>query len=406
MGSRSCRARAAPRRLEPDSLFGIVHGNPNDPYLDGGLKTLTWNTTGAAWWAEEIGKRLEANLIELPLVSGEGWDSDDDLPIPTSQLDALEAKFRGYLTAMPSVSAWELGVEENLGSTYRQRYYFKNLAAKAARVRKVADELGTEIQLVYQFEGFDYAELEQLLGSGATRDFAVLSLHPYKWKAFPDPEDWFGEHLDQVRARMLKHGRSDMSLWITELGLPVRGTTNPGAFFGYPAKGEQVPGATRGHQARYLVKAHVLAAERGVDKVFTYNYQNRGSDVHYAEHHFGLRSYTGDKQIPGHPLPSYVAYANMVMQLGGKRFTRASQPRKHTWVREFSSEDECCLVAWIHPQGQDEVELAELRPGLTAADLLGVRDLYGTPVQQTGDTIKLSGRPVFVSARLGKPPGQ
>ncbi|MCP3914048.1 MAG: hypothetical protein GY711_00655 [bacterium] len=392
--------RLIDRTQDPRSFFGTVHTVLADPYIHGGSKTLTWNSASPTSWTARIAEIRDAGLTELPLVNNDDWDSDDDAQIPQSQLDEMSDRFRDYLLADPTVLDWELGLEENAGSTYDQPYYFHNLIAKAEALRAVADQINPDVRFVYNVRGFDYDEIEDLFAAGAMERFQVFAIHPYRWTEFPTPELWFENHVRWIRFIMRSYGAGDMSLWITEFGLPVRGNNDPDDFFGYPSDGNEVPGATREHAARYIVKGHAIAAFKRVEKLFVYNYQNRGDDIRYAEDHFGLRSYTEDRHtIPGHPLPAYVAYAQMIDHVADKRPPLRRRPHGNVWVFDYWGEGSAddCLLAWVFPEGEEVVPLGDLRPGLTSDEVVRVVDIYGRNVDLQGETVRLTGRPVYIT---------
>ena len=135
---------------------------------------------------------------------------------------------------------------------------------------------------------------------------------------------------------MINAGHADHFFWFGECGLPVRGPNDPDAFFGYPASGSAVPGASLDYAATYLVKFHALAIANGIKRLYWYNYKNRGNDIDYAEHHFGLRSYSVESDDPGHPLPAYVAYVTMLAHLKGCSFVELRHPTPNVFVFAFA----------------------------------------------------------------------
>jgi hypothetical protein len=392
--------------LEPDSFYGMVQPNiGSDPYLRGGAKTLTWNTTSAYWWTEEIRSVRDANLEELPIASGPTWASDDTRPITSSELSAIEDKFRSYLLAEPTVDEWEFGIEENRGNTYTKPYYFSNLAAKAKRIREVAQAINRSVRFVYQFVNFDTDKFAALIESGAFDHFEILSLHPYRWKQFPSPETWFSSEVNTLRRMLVDSGYGDIEIWITEIGLPVRSNRDPTGFFGYPQSGVEVPGASRDYAARYLVKSHVYAALENIGRVYVYNYQDRGNDITHAEDHFGLRAYTADKADLGFPKQAYVAYVQMLQELHGRKLTRKTNPRENTYVFDYKAPGRTSrLLAWVYPEDSARLTWEELWPAGPEFEVLRVVDLYGSTVTEWDNQgITLTGIPVYVEyLRVGQ----
>lgn len=394
--------------VDEASPFGLVQGRVADPYLRMGsgprvigvhLKTKTWSQ-GTRRWARQIASRAELGHIEMPLIHGEPWDSDDAQPIAPSQLDAIGEKFAGVLSADSDVRYWQAGREENGGKPYEQAHYFTNLLAKVQRLRAEAVGLGGDVQFAYSTRGKDMREFEQLFASQAFREcYHGLAHDPYWWPDFPSPETWLPGHVKDLRSRMIAAGVGEHFLWFGEIGIPVRGTNDRQAFYGYPAKRQSVPGASLDYAARYLVKSHALALANGVPRIYWYNYQNRGGDIDYAEHHFGLRSFSGSRSDAGHPLPAYVAYIHMLANLKGAQFVAHRSPAPGVFLFEFAvaGTDQRRLLAWVMPARRVRLPLAVLATGLQADGVGSVTDIYGAAQDVIeGEEITLAGMPIYL----------
>ncbi len=380
------------RPVDKDSGFGVVHADLEDPYLSGWVKTMTWKTTSPEWWGFEMERRRERSLVELPIVVGAEWASADTQPVSSQQLKRLSSRVRKYFEAHPVTGYWELGIEENLRRRYETPYYWSNLEAKTRAVREAANEVNPDIKLVYQVAELRPRHVEAFLESATARHFDILSLHPYAWPDFPDPEQWLDDYLKEVDELMAGQGRV-MPVWFTEVGVPHHGNA-PGAFFGYPKKGAEVMGKSRYEAASYLVKLYVLAFHHGVEKVFWYNYKDRAPGREYAENHFGLYDYWG------YPKPVYLAYINLIRQLHGKKTGDSRQLPDNVRVYEFTGEGRRLAVVWTHPAVNREVQVSSLFPGHAPGDLIEAVDPMGGPVTVKGASIPISGEPVFIQARL------
>ena len=396
---------------EPDETqpFGMVHGNREDPYLWSGsgprvlgihLKTRTWSHTPTAW-TTAMRQRMIGGHTEMPLVSNSPWDSIDTQPIGNAQLDQIATKFSTLLRYEPShVEYWQVGREENGGGNpYAQSHYFSNLLAKISRLRTEADAINPDVKFVYSTRGEDMGEFQQLFASQA---FALyydgLAQDPYKWPDFPTPESWLPSHISDIRTRMVSAGLTNHFLWFGECGIPVRGTNDPQAFFGYPSSQTAIPGATLDYAARYMVKLHVLALAHGITRIYWYNYQNRAGSVDYAEDHFGLRTYSSVSNDPGHPLPSYVAYITMLSHLKGCRIVDL-RAVSNVYVFEFAvnGTQERRILAWVDQAQSVTLPLSSVQPGLVAASVQTVTDMYGRPLSAiNGQNITLDDRLVYL----------
>ncbi|HEX5109095.1 MAG TPA: hypothetical protein VFV95_11635 [Vicinamibacterales bacterium] len=395
--------------IEPASPFGMVQANIKDPYLWSGsgprvlgihLKTKSWNQSAGSW-ASSIRERPLAGHTEMPLINNDPWDSADTRAIANAQLDQIGAKFATLLKAEPRVEFWQAGREENGGGDpYEQSNYFSNLLAKMKRLRAEADAISPAVKFAYSTRGNNMVEFEQLFASKAFGDYYDGLAHDvYQWPDFPTPEGWLPGHIADIRTRMTKAGRRKHFFWFGECGIPVRGTNDPNGFFGYPAKQSRVPGCSLDYAASYLVKFHALAIANGIERIYWYNYKNRGNDIDYAEHHFGLRSYSSESGDPGHPLPAYVAYITMLAHLKGCTFVELRHPKPDVFAFEFAVDGSARrrILAWVNPARDVALPLLALHSGLPASKVEAVSDIYGRSVAViSGENITLDGRPLYV----------
>jgi len=380
---------------ETDPRLAMVHMDLGDSNLGiGWVKTLgtafydeARQKLDSTAWGGAIRERQALGLSELPLVTGEDWETESTRPVSAEQLNRLKTKMAQYFEAAPSVRCWELGIEENLG--YRGNpaaspYYWPNLDAKARVVREAANSAGVKVRLIYQIAELDPASVEAFCSSAAGRQFDILSLHPYAWPDFPAPEKWIPLYLSRVHASMRKRD-VEKPIWFTEIGAPING--NPGGFFGYPANGVCDRGLTREEHAEYLVKCHLIAFESGVEKIFWYNYRDRGNSPEYAEDHFGMVDYQG------FPKPAYAAYCNLARSLHGKRLTsRKSHPAGLQEYR-FAGPGGECIVAWSYPAAKRTVSAKSL--GIAPGSTVQLVDLMGKPIPIHNHEITLTDSPVY-----------
>ena len=401
---------SGPPMVEPTSPFGMVHANIKDPYLWSGsgprvlgihLKTKSWSQSARSW-ASSLRERPLGGHTEMPLINNDPWDSVDTKPIGSAQLDQIGAKFATLLKAAPEVEYWQAGREENGGGDpYEQSHYFSNLLAKMKRLRAEADAIVPAVKFAYSTRGSNMAEFEQLFASKAFGDYYDGLAHDvYHWRDdFPTPEGWLPGHISDLRTRMTKAGRTKHFFWFGECGIPVRGHNDPDAFFGYPEQKRRVRGCSLDYAAVYLVKFHALAIAHGIKRIYWYNYKNRGNDIDYAEHHFGLRSYSVESSDPGHPLPAYVAYITMLAHLKGCSFVELRHPTPNVFVFEFAVDGTTRrrILAWVEPAQSATLPLTALQKGLLASKVETVSDLYGRLIPAiSGENITLDGHALYL----------
>ncbi len=372
------------------SKFGIVHADISDPYLPTWVKTMTWNTTSPKWWNHEMEKRRLAGKLELPILSGKGWDSDDAKPISSTQLEKLKNKVKSYFSASPSTIFWETGIEENIKARYRKNFYWKNLERKLKIVREAANEVNNEIKLIYQIAGLKQKAVKNFAQSRAARFVDILSIHPYAWPNFPSPETWHDNYVVQARQELKSHGLN-IPIWYTEVGATQHGNA-PGGFFGYPKKNKPVTGLTPYQASIYLIKLHVMAFHAGIEKVFWYNYKDRASEREYAENHFGLREFLG------HPKPVYVAYSQLQKLLTGKTNIKKIDLAGDIFAYEFSDNKAKVLVLWSFPASPTvkTIPLASLMQMPLQNQSIKIINPMGKTMPLSGDTISISGTPIYL----------
>lgn len=337
----------------------------------------------------------DKGLEELPIITGAPWTSDDASPIAAGQLESIRALAREYFSADARAQYWEVGIEENLSPEYLKAYYWPNLVAKIRAVREAANQVNPGIRLIYQVAGLDIEAAQRFAASDAAQFFDILSLHPYAWPDFPDPETWLEDYVGTVRQHLQGNGIGDMPIWFTEVGAPHHGN-HVGGFFGYPSTGAQVEGLSRLEEARFLVKVHALALQIGVEKIFWYNYQDWGDRREYAEDHFGLRDHEG------FPKPAYAAYYTLRQLVDGKTPTQLTRLPNNVTVARFAGDAEDVLVAWRYApiplsDATEPLAWSELYPDLTAHDVATVIDVVGTPYEQADvDGVLVGPEPLYI----------
>lgn len=369
------------------SPFGMVHARLKDPWLGPWMKTLTWHTTSAKWWRYEMETRTANGFIELPMINGEFWDTDDNNPVPNAELETLEARAESFFEAWPDGKYWELGLEENLEEKFHQPWYWKNLAAKVKAVRKAANRKAPQTRLIYQIANLDLADIEAFASSDAAALFDILALHPYAWPDFPSPDQWLTEYLEQTRAILKRHGR-DMPLWFTETGAPHHGNS-PGLFFGYPDTQAYVTGLTRYQSVLYMLKLHAIALSNGVEKIFWYNYRDRDIGNEYAENFFGMIDYWGYSK------PIRVAYARMLSCLNAHEPAGELKPNKNILAYQFKKGKDIVIIAWNRSGGTTQIKLSSL--GISNPNAVWAGDPMGNTVATDGGRVSISEEPVWIA---------
>ena len=290
---------------------------------------------------------------------------------------------------------WELGLEENIKKRFKKAHYWDNLEKKVRTVREAANGVNPKIKLIYQIAGLNIKSIKKFSKSKAAKVFDIISLHPYAWPNFIDPELWLIDYLKNARLIMKEHELEEMPIWFTEVGVPHQGNY-AGGFFGYPKSGRSVMGRTRKEAVNYMIKLHVLALALGVEKVFWYNYKDRGEGRQKVEQHFGLVDFWG------FPKPVYAAYLNLVHRLNGKQFSRSWKLPGDLRIFEFKGSNETELVAWIFPKGNQRISWSTFGQEIGGGQIVDVVNAVGTRLFNDENTIQITKEPIFITTRSPK----
>jgi hypothetical protein len=232
--------------------------------------------------------------------------------------------------------------------------------------------------------------VNEFLGSEAAPEFDIISLHPYAWfsypNSFPSPETWMKNLMDSTKLLISRYGL-DMSIWFSEIGAPHHGNCDT-CFCGYPSSGTPVNGTTLRYGVVYMIKCHALGLSYGAEKIFWYNYRDRGDSRDYSEDHFGTKDYWR------YPKPAYAAYLNLFAHIKDKAPAGVAELSGNVWTAGFTGTDEDCIIAWIYPAAEADVDVNAL---VSAGTVTGVKNAAGAPQAFNGSTVRLTGDPVFIT---------
>jgi hypothetical protein len=258
---------------------------------------------------------------------------------------AVAARYRG------KVVAWEIWNEPNNGWRFWKTALSGDPAAYGALLDATSKAMhAADPQARVMFGGTVFTPqliegampwLEKAYASkpDLAASFDLMGLHTYM--AYPPeraPED--GVLLDapveakvQMHAWLLdRHGAGSKGMWITELGWPVSGKVDQAA------------------QARYTVRATLLAARAGAEGIFWYTLRDGPNPAAFPpEDAFGL---LGNDQVPAaskEATPKLVYRAlKAMLALAGQRHVTLDDPR----VRDLPADGRAVR---LHADGMSDV---------------------------------------------------
>jgi len=220
--------------------------------------------------------------------------------------------------------------------------------------------------------------LEELFRLGGLDYMDAVSIHPY---LYPTEPEQMVQSLEALDALIRRYNNGEPKpIWITEHGWPThRGSS----------------GVSEQTQAAYLVRAHVLALSRGVEKYFWYDFMNDGLDETLNEHNFGVIRNTSDPRGKWAPKPAYVSYAAMTRQLTGTEFERQEDVAAgvYSFVFDAGRGTKTRVIWSTEPR---TIAVRTDRP-ISITDLTGRTETYHPLAGRV--YLTLSGEPIYVTGR-------
>jgi len=212
----------------------------------------------------------------------------------------------------------------------------------------------------------------------------AISYHPYNFPNPPETNDVKGSiegNMFRSKELMRQYG-GEKPVWITEYGWVTGLSTGLYA--------QAVPDKA---QASFLVRTYLLSMAFDVEKMFWYDFQNDGSDLHDREDNFGLIDCWEKVAVPYGAKQSYVALTALTNKLRGVEFLQEYKKNIDTRAYKFyRAADDREIVVMYNINGAVEVSLE----GETGE--MDAFDMFGNPVTVTS----LSEDPVYLVGSPGQ----
>ena len=224
---------------------------------------------------------------------------------------------------------------------------------------------------------------EDLFKRGSLKYMDSLSLHPYRTQSLPEGVE---QQLLKLQSLIKKYNDGQpMPLWITELGWYVKTRDSRSDVI-----------VTETDQAKYLVRANVLALSAGVVQYYWYHAHD---DASFPTS--GVLRGTDDPMGRYTPKPAFAAYAVMQRNLLDAQFQKREETvNEDTYSMLFKDGANQKRVMWsLQPQ----------TVAVKAGGPLQIVDIMGNAqtLNPTGGEVKLalSDAPIYVSGAItGLPP--
>ena len=219
----------------------------------------------------------------------------------------------------PRISAWQIWNEVNfpsqlpLNDESQRRMRYGQMLVAAYQAIKAADPSATVLLGgVYIFDGSQGLSFlnphDGVLGlvPEARNAFDALAIHPFMPTVAPDSPDTLAivtleGRLRNTRSWLNSLGRTDAGIWITEIGWCT-------------IAGSECPAVSEAQQAQYLIRALVIAQQRGVAHTSWFQLEDAfdGQIDHPWRGAAIVHNYTGSTYPPK---PAYLAYQTLATTL-------------------------------------------------------------------------------------------
>ncbi|MEN6643944.1 MAG: cellulase family glycosylhydrolase [Armatimonadia bacterium] len=248
--------------------------------------------------------------------------------------------------------------KQGVAAEYAPLFLEASKAIRAASPKAMVVGIGGE---------WDRRNLQGMMSGGAGAAMDAFSMHPYMYPSLPG--QGFREHLLKDTEAAKEAAGKPLPLWITEIGWPTNSGGNGSGWL---------------HQARCLVRMMVIALGSGVEKIVWYDFKDDGLKPEYNEHNFGLVHHD---DYAFAPKPAYVAYANLIRLLHGRKVIEQKVTPEGLWRTVLDDGKSLVTVLWAAEPGQ------KLNVPVPAGGR--VETMFGAPLQAAG-TVTVTVDPVFV----------
>lgn len=312
------------------------------------------------------------------------WASSapDGASSPTLYPPKDPADFANYARAVvrrykDRVHVWEVWNEQNSSIFWRPSpspAAYAELLKQTYAAIKAEDPTATV--LLGGTVGFDRPFLDALRAAGAWSSFDVLAIHTYV-KGRPE-SSIMGTWIDNAKAYVGRHGAKP--IWITEFGWST-----------YTGSGTGYIGVSEANQAAFTARAFLMAAQAGVEGMFSYSLMEAGNSSTSKLDNYGM------VQLDGRKKPVYAAYRRVAEALDGATLAGRAHPGSGAAVTANGLESTTGWTAAPLGGGTASLSRSTVRHGGSAS----IRLAYAFTSSSTGvelrRNLRLPGSPTSVS---------
>lgn len=328
-------------------------------------------------------------ITDFPVyLYGKKWNRRLSLTAP-EDMSCLTDFCKAAAKAMPFARHWEIGNETDTESFWLGR------RSSAGNDRKIIQDYVD--MLAAAGKGFEHTGVK-LHYSGVTsykegssyRPFLTTTMELGAQKYYNVMGAHYGADIPYIRSVMRKFKAPEVPVWITEIGSTA-----------YDRAGNTF---SLRNQLRTDVIQQIEQIADGAEKVFKYNFRDKGVKKNDVEANFGLIRYDFS------PKPGYVAEATLIRRLANADFAGDMNIMKNTssgWLRAYLFKEgsrETCII-WLNSAKTAEISLYSSEKELLLTDIMGRERRL--PVKDGKVSLRIDDLPFFITGKLipnqGKP---
>lgn len=221
--------------------------------------------------------------------------------------------------------------------------------------------------------------MEEVFKLGGLNYMDAVSFHPYR---YPDSPDGMGDVIQGLDQLIRKYNNGQPKpMWISEFGWPT--------FIG-------AKGVTEKVQADYVLRSHVVALSKGVEKIIWYDFMNDGTVKDLNEDNFGIIRNVADEMGPHSPKPAYAVYAAMTKELTHAEFVREEKANPAVKSFVFDQNGQPLRVLWSAAASTSAALLTD-----QPVQILDMMGNVNTLVPYEGKVyLTLTGEPVYIKGNI------
>lgn len=305
--------------------------------------------------ARKSGIHPLCTLIDFPVyLYGKKWNRPLSLTAP-EDMNCVTEFCKAAAKEMPFVKHWEIGNE-----TDSESFWLGRKSSEGNDRKIIQDYIDL---LAAAKKGFERTEVK-IHYSGVTSYKEGASYRPFLTTTMELGAqkycDYMGTHyngdIPYLRSVMKKFNAPELPVWVTEIGTSAYS----------PALND----FSQKRQLRTDVIQQIEQLADGAEKVFKYNFRDKGIKKNDLESNFGLIRHDFS------PKPNYVAEATLIRMLANAVFSGGMNLMKHCssgWLKAFLFKENGkeITVVWLNDAPKATVSLQTEEPELFLIDIMG-----------------------------------